>query len=135
MLDEIYFFSELSDIKHKLKKKLDKKQIKKDLKSLFFEFIYFFLQNKRQYFPSNYSRIIFIINNSQLEEDIKRKLLVAYSFFSKRIKNSVESIHLEEMVFILADIFAYFLKKSKPKDLFPPDGFSFNLFQKFSRNF
>ncbi|MGB9851425.1 MAG: AAA domain-containing protein [Candidatus Kapaibacteriota bacterium] len=135
MLDDIYFFTELSANLKKFKQDSNPNQLIKDLKSLFYEFIFFFLQNQKQFFPSNFARIIFIINNFNPEDEIKEKLLFSHSFLSKNQKNNLEKTQYEEIIYILADLFAYFLKKPKPIELTYPESYQFNSFEKFFKNY
>lgn len=135
MHDAEYFFSELIEIQKKLKSNHEPKLILKDLYSLFYEFIFFFLQRNPQYFPSNFSRIIFIINNFKPKEEIKRKLLVCCSLLSKGRKQEFERKDISDIIYILADIFSYFLKKSAPSSLIPPESHCLTIFDKFLKNY
>lgn len=120
MLDDSFYFTELSEILESVEKKqnLDKFQTKElisELYSLFYNFVYHFLQNQKQYFPSNYSRIIFLINNFQINPTIKNKLLFVYTTFSRRYNKTFSKNSILELISSLGDIFAYFLNKKKPE--------------------
>lgn len=124
MLDELYFFSELSylyDELTTLPKASDSslKTIQKSLYTLFYEFVYFHLRHYKLYFPTNYARIIFIANNFNLSDDVKQKLLIIHSFFIKRRKHTIDKIILFELIYLIADVFAFFFKQEKPEKLTP----------------
>ncbi len=134
MLDEVYFFSELVNLYDELtnfskSSNSNFKKIQKSLFALFYEFVFYFLRYHRVHFPSNYSRIIFILNNFNLTDDVKRKLLTIHSLLATRKKINIDKTILIEMIYLVADVFSFFFRKTKPEKLNPPKDINFTVYQ------
>ncbi|MCX7908104.1 MAG: DNA2/NAM7 family helicase [Ignavibacteria bacterium] len=120
MLDAESFFDELIEILNKVEKnsishrKL-KNNLVKEIYTLFLELIYFLLQNQKQYFPTNFSRISFLINNFKISDEIKKKILFVHSNLSWKKKESISKNKLLIVISFIADIISYFLKTEKLK--------------------
>lgn len=81
----------------------------KECKSLYKDLIFTVTSKYPQFFPNQYSRILFLINYHKLNELDQRKLLLLYKIFSKTNKNLF--LNKEDLLFvlkILADIVKLF---------------------------
>lgn len=122
MHDDINFFNELTQIYEELERngELNSQTLRtrfKELRSLFYDFIFFFLRNQFHFFPTNFARINFIIQNYHINDSIKNKLLSLFFLLKKKSQKKLTKKNLYQIISLLGDIFSFFFERSKPEEL------------------
>lgn len=107
----------------------------KNCKSLYKDLIFTLTSKYPQFFPNQYSRILFLINYFKLSELDQRKLLFLYKIFSKTNKNLF--LKREDLAFvlkILADIIKLFFVLGEEYFIIDEWYSNSRLYQKFTKN-
>ena len=102
-----------------------------ELKSTFFEVLQDLTKNNFQIFPSNYSRIFFLVENYDVPEEIKQKLLFLNKLFLHYEKSNFSKIDFINLYIYLTQIISYFYKIEIPHNF--PESNTTKVLQLFER--